>query len=142
MARTCSRKPSRKALGVDAESQRGEVRGGSCFGSLAFARRQRIDVLTTVKLLQRFVGQKVHTWRAAAWALEVAMDEVELWAAVVVAETQLRQAQGALAESEIEPHSEFGSLDELRNQVAVAAVALARAQHRWNQRASGSPCEK
>ena len=67
------------------------------------------------------------------------MDEIELWAAVVAAERELRVAQGELAEAEIEPSSLFGTLDELRNQVAVMAVALARAQHRWRDRSRGSP---
>lgn len=67
------------------------------------------------------------------------MDEIELWAAVGVAERELRMAQGELAEAEIEPSSLFGALDELRNRVAVTAVALARAQHRWRERSRGSP---
>jgi hypothetical protein len=67
------------------------------------------------------------------------LDEVELWAAVVAAEQELRLAKGELAEAEIESSSEFSALDELRNRVAFAAVALTRAQYRWNRRSSGSP---
>lgn len=67
------------------------------------------------------------------------MDETDLWAAVVAAELELRIARGELAEAEIEPSSNFGALDEIRTRVAVAAVALTRAQHRWRERSSGSP---
>lgn len=67
------------------------------------------------------------------------MDGIDLWAAVDAAELELQLARGELAESEIEQHSEFGSLDELRNRVAAAVVALTVAQFRWEQRASGRP---
>ncbi len=67
------------------------------------------------------------------------MDEVMLWAAVLACEQELRLTQGELAEAEIEPSSAFGTLDEIRNRVAVAAVALARAEHRWREYSGGSP---